>query len=417
MASTALAVSPQPAARATDPAFDGDAPGAATVRAAIEAELRARDVFSTLPPVEELMEALHARLLADSADVDALLPHRTLVMQTAVACQRRLQAEERSEAALRELANLDPAVAAAAAEAAALAAAVDPVRHHGSWDPVLREQAGALRKHLDAAPRAPRPRVGAGRYAPPEVKEDPSLLPDLPRARAQPARAGDVAGDYATARALTAELVLGGAFDGDGAVPTSLAPPAPSAALAAAATLVSSVLVAEAPWLLPQTDAAASDDDDDDDGDGPLSADQASDFDDEPPPAVRYAADPALALAPLASSGRPEAAAADAGGGARHWLAPPGEARRTALAIPLREFCRRHAALLGADAETLEQMLEHVAQGKRKDWRGWRCGLVARAPSPPAAPPPQQAKRKMEQPPQRFVEARPAEPRARRSVS
>ena len=79
MASTALAVSPQPAARATDPAFDGDAPGAATVRAAIEAELRARDVFSTLPPVEELMEALHARLLADSADADALLPHRTLV--------------------------------------------------------------------------------------------------------------------------------------------------------------------------------------------------------------------------------------------------------------------------------------------------------------------------------------------------
>ena len=59
------------------------------------------------------MEALHARLLADSADADALLPHRTLVMQTAVACQRRLQAEERSEAALRELANLDPAVAAA----------------------------------------------------------------------------------------------------------------------------------------------------------------------------------------------------------------------------------------------------------------------------------------------------------------
>ena len=157
-ASTALAVSPQPATRATDPAFDGDAPGAATVRAAIEAELRARDVFSTLPPVEELMEALHARLLADSADADALLPHRTLVMQTAVACQRRLQAEERSEAALRELANLDPAVAAAAAEAAALAAAVDPVRHHGSWDPVLREQAGALRKHLDAAPRPPRPR-------------------------------------------------------------------------------------------------------------------------------------------------------------------------------------------------------------------------------------------------------------------
>ena len=94
MASTALAVSPQPAARATDPAFDGDAPGAATVRAAIEAELRARDVFSTLPPVEELMEALHARLLADSADVDALLPHRTLVMQTAVACQRRLQAQK-----------------------------------------------------------------------------------------------------------------------------------------------------------------------------------------------------------------------------------------------------------------------------------------------------------------------------------
>ena len=90
-------------------------------------------------------------------------------------------------------------------------------------------------------------------------------------------------------------------------------------------------------------------------------------------------------------------------------LAPPGEARRTALAIPLREFCRRHASMLGADAETLEQMLEHVAQGKRKDWRGWRCGLVARAPSPPpAAPPPQQAKRKMEQPPQRFVEARPA---------
>ena len=108
-----------------------------------------------------------------------------------------------------------------------------------------------------------------------------------------------------------------------------------------------------------------------------------------------------------------EAAAADAGGGARHWLAPPGEARRTALAIPLREFCRRHAAMLGADAETLEQMLEHVAQGKRKDWRGWRCGLVARAPSPPRAPPPQQAKRKMEQPPQRFVEARPAPPSAR----
>ena len=45
MASTALAVSLSRPLAATDPAFDGDAPGAATVRAAIEAELRARDVF------------------------------------------------------------------------------------------------------------------------------------------------------------------------------------------------------------------------------------------------------------------------------------------------------------------------------------------------------------------------------------
>ena len=359
------------------------------------------------------MEALHARLLADSADADALLPHRTLVMQTAVACQRRLQAEERSEAALRELANLDRRWPPwRGRRQPALAAAVDPVRHHGSWDPVLREQAGALRKHLDAAPRPPRPRVGAGRYAAPEVKEEPSLLPDLPRARAQPARAGDVAGDYATARALTAELVLGGAFDGDGAVPTSLAPPAPSAALAAAATLVSSVLVAEAPWLLPQTDAAASDDDDDDDGDGPLSADQASDFDDEPPPAVRYAADPALALAPLASSGRPEAAAADAGGGARRLAGAAG---------------RGAADGAGDSAARVLPTPRGVARRGRRDARadarargaGEAQGLArlevriggARASPPRAAPPP--PKRKMEQPPQRFVEARPAEPRAR----
>ena len=302
-----------------------------------------------------------------------------------------------------------PAVAAAAAEAAALAAAVDPVRH-GSWDPVLREQAGALRKHLTSRRarrgRARRP-VGTRRRS-----RKILLLPDLPRARAQPARAGDVAGDYATARAPTAEFVLGGAFDGDGALPTSLAPPAPSAALAAAATLVSSVLVAEAPWLLPQTDAAASDDDDDD-GDGPLSADQASDLDDEPPPAVRYAADP-RSRSRRREQRRPEAAAAD-----------PAAARGIGWRRRARRGGRRWRFRCASSADATRRCSARTprrssrcstAQGKRKDWRGWRCGLVARAPSPPAAPPPQQAKRKMEQPPQRF-EARPAEPRARRSVS
>ena len=126
------------------------------------------------------MEALHARLLADSADVDALLPHRTLVMQTAVACQRRLQAEERSEAALRELANLDPAVAAAAAEGGGLRRRWTPEASVGPCAPSRQVPSAST----STPRRTPRPRVGAGRYAPPEVKEDPSLLPDLPRARA-----------------------------------------------------------------------------------------------------------------------------------------------------------------------------------------------------------------------------------------
>ena len=137
----------------------------------------------------------------------------------------------------------------------------------------------------------------------------------------------------------------------------------------------------------------------------PAPADQASDFDDELPPAVRYAADLAFALAPLASSGRleapptPAAAAALAGAAGRGAANGAGDS--------LREFCRRHASMLGADAETLEQMLEHVAQGKRKDWRAGGAIGGARAVAAAAAPAP---KRKMEQPLQRFVEARPAEP-------